>query len=462
MATIERGKAGTGSVLSLDAIGKQDTYLTSNNNNDSFFNYENIRHSDFAMFERVRSVPTENTEFWPFGKSITMTYKPTEMSDLLANMYLILTLPQLQGETIGAFYTDQIGRAIIEKIEFRVDEFVLETIENDWDVLHDELYTTNEDKKGLKNIINAGFDYSQLQNNPYENSKRIPLMIPLNMFFSRKHAFDSTLVDNYYKPYFPVCSITKQEIKVTVTFRPYAFFSAWQTDTSSLTVDFVDFVTQEIQLSDQERHFLQQHSFEVVYETVKRNPVLDVSGSEREFKTFLVPGLPVKSIHWFLRKSKYELVSTDMGNEENKNNIKNRFNFGLSETSNIYLEQYNPIISDAKIFLNGEEILGFAENSTIRNKNDSSNFHKYVQIQKTKLSSPIRNIYSFTFALNPKEHYPTGALDFSTIESEKSFIQCSFMNTVPLDEDFKFYLFFTGYQIINFANGFLSPKYSIY
>ena len=461
MATIERGKAGTGSVLSLDAIGKQDTFLTSNNNQDSFFKYENIRHSDFAMFERVRTVQSEKTKYWPFGRSITVKYKPTEMSDLLANMYLIITLPQLQGETVNAFYTDKIGRAIIERIEFRVDEFVLETVDSDWNIIHDELYATIEEKKGLKNIINGGRDY--LPDVTYANSKPIPLIIPLNLFFSRKHAFESTLVEKDYKPYFPLCSITKQEIKVTITFRPYNFFAVWKSDTDadSLTVDFFDVVTQEITLSDQERHFLQQHPFEVVYETVKRNPIIDVNGSEREFKSFLVPGIPVKSIHWFLRKSRFELLSEDMSNTSNKENIQHRYLFS-EDMADYENETKNPIISDAKIYLNGDQILGFVEDIQNRTKTDSHNFYKFLQSQKNNLSTPKKNIYTFSFALNPKESSPTGALDFSTIESEKSFIQCSFMDTVSTSDDFTFYIFFTGYQVVNFANGFLAPKYLAY
>ena len=463
----ERGKAGTGSVLSLDAIGKQDTFLTSNNSQNSFFKYENIRHSDFAMFERVRSVPTANTPYWPFGQDVVVTYKPTEMSDLLANIYLVMTLPPLEGiETYDAFYTDQVGKLLVEKVEFRVDEVILETLENDWNVIHDELYLTEEEKKGMKNLINAGKDNSQLPNSSNEDkAKRIPIIVPLNLFFSRKHASTNTktMLDKYYKPYFPLCAITKQEIKITVTFRPYNYFSVFvaPSPNKTLTLDFVDFVTQEIKLSDQEKHFFQQHPFEIVYQTTRRNPIVNINGAEREFKSFLTPQMPVKTIHWFLRRTEYDLLSTDMSNAANKENIRNRINFSSTRQSNVYLEQFNPIISDAKIFLNGDQILGFVENSKNRTNTDSSNFHKLLQSQKCYLSTPLRNVYTFSFALNPREPAPTGALDFSTIDSQKSFIQCSFMNSISASDNFNFYIFFTGYQVVQFSNGFLSPKYAL-
>ena len=40
----ERGTAGTGAVLSLSAIGKQDNYLTSEDPQNSFFNPKYIKH----------------------------------------------------------------------------------------------------------------------------------------------------------------------------------------------------------------------------------------------------------------------------------------------------------------------------------------------------------------------------------------------------------------------------------
>jgi len=451
-----RGRAGTGSVLSLSAIGKQDTFLTSDDPKDSFFNYENIQHSNFAMFERVTTIDTTNSPNWPFGHELVFKFKPTEMSDLLSNMYLRCNMPRLKDiEGKDGSYCDQIGRAIIKKIKFRVDEFDIETIENDWPIIKDELFMTQEEKNASKYLVNAGQDVNGLPTSGLDKrGGPFTLYIPLNLFFCRKHSTSDTdntlMLDKYYKPYFPLCAITKQEIQVTIEFNPVTFFAL--TD-KECTLPFVDIITQEITISDQERNFLQQQQFETAFEVVKRNPVIDVSGSERDFKSFLVPQIPVKSVFWFVRKAEYE-------NTGNYENYLNRYNYGTSADSNVYLQQFSPIISDARLFLNGDQVTGFAEDAQNRTKHDAPNFHKFVQSQKSYLSSPVRNIYTHSFALKPKEPAPTGALDFSTMESSRSFIQCSFMDNVSVDDNFKFHIYFVGYQVLKFGNGFLGIKYS--
>ena len=66
--------------------------------------------------------------------------KPQTMGDLLSNMFLKCTLPFLSDGPVRpteAIYCDQIGRALIEKLEFRVDENVLEVLENEKGLTYD-------------------------------------------------------------------------------------------------------------------------------------------------------------------------------------------------------------------------------------------------------------------------------------------------------------------------------------
>ena len=43
----------TGAILSLNAIGKQDTYLLENKYTNSLFNYDNKQHSNFTKFHNA-------------------------------------------------------------------------------------------------------------------------------------------------------------------------------------------------------------------------------------------------------------------------------------------------------------------------------------------------------------------------------------------------------------------------
>ena len=90
-----RGKAGTGSVLSLDAIGRQEAFL---NGKETNFEPNHKRHSNFTMYQssiriaRPSSISGTNIETalnWPFGQTIIIDdqIKPQSMGDLLKNIF---------------------------------------------------------------------------------------------------------------------------------------------------------------------------------------------------------------------------------------------------------------------------------------------------------------------------------------------------------------------------------------
>ena len=124
-----------------------------------------------------------------------------------------------------------------------------------------------------------------------------------------------------------------------------------------------------------------------------------------------------------------------------------------------------PVMSDASLFINGQSTLGFLE-TTSSNSIHTANYYKYIQTLSHKLSSPVRNIYTYSFALNPKDPSPTGSLNFSTVESSKSFIRASIINIPRFESDqtrtFNMNLYFLGYQTLVFENGFMSLKYATF
>ena len=79
-----RGKAGTGSVLSLDAVGKQELFL---NGEETFFGVSSGRHSNFSLYQTITTIKPDGSANWPFGRTILVTLKPQQMGDLLKNMY---------------------------------------------------------------------------------------------------------------------------------------------------------------------------------------------------------------------------------------------------------------------------------------------------------------------------------------------------------------------------------------
>ena len=87
---------GEAARLSLKALGKQDTYLLSEDPEDSLFNYKPKRHSNFRKYHRSRVISNDGTSTsWPFGKTLKVQYNPQNMGDLLSNMWLSVKMPAL-------------------------------------------------------------------------------------------------------------------------------------------------------------------------------------------------------------------------------------------------------------------------------------------------------------------------------------------------------------------------------
>ena len=419
---------GSAAVMSLYAVGKQDTYF---DGKDSFFEFNQLRHSNFTKFQRSTKVlkpQTTTSTQWPFNETIQVVMNPQQMGDLLCNMYLKCTLPA-NGTPPNQFsYSSDVGKALIKTIEFRVDEFELETLYTDWAVIYDELYMTEEEKDAVKYLDNNGQPSGSMAGTPDDNNTTgVKLFIPLHFFFGRRHStqdFDNKLLnDKYFKPYFPLCAIHKQKIFLNITFNDKTFFTNSK-DAVPMELPQFEIVTEEISLTPLERSYLINNKQTITTELMRRQSPLDIDSFFIEAKNNLVPKIPVKTLHWFFRRDEFENDPLE---------IANRFNFGNyysgpTTTSNIYVQAENPIMSDAQLFINGTQNLGFMEVEG-RNSTSSANYFKHQVPFKVGLSAPLRNVYTYSFSLKPKDPLPTGALDFSQLNSDKTFLLASLLET---------------------------------
>lgn len=427
--------AGTGAILTLDAIGKQDTFLIGEDT--SYWKYKPKQHTNFTLFYKNHvNIKKDNNPVWPFGETILFHINPKVSGDVMSNCFLKITLPP--GE-----YCNQVGNAIIKEYSFRIGNTVIQTIPGDWAIVHDELYASKEEQVAKRFLINGGqHDDGTVINSP----SSIPLYIPLNFFFSRFNA-----KQHLFKPYFLTCACRHEQITISITFQPITYFSKSHTQ---IDIPQISIITEEATLSPEEVSFYRKHKQNIIYNTVSRQPKLRldkgdgvknsssiVSGSNDTFKNHLVSNLPVKSFHWFVRDQKYELAT-------NKTYFNNRFNFSSGLDIQPDEEFKHHIMNDARIFINGSEQLGFKHTNT---KVIGANYYKYIQTQTHKYTTPKRNIYTYSFALNPKEPNPTGSLNFSILDTSKTFLEGTmFKNTTS--NSYNVNMFYLGYIILSYEN----------
>jgi hypothetical protein len=436
----------TGSILSLNAIGKQDTYLLEDDPIHSFFKYENKQHANFTKFHKSLNVnkPSSSSTSWPFGETIKVMYNPRNMGDLLANMYVTFELPALTGS--DSYYADQIGRHIFKSVTMRVDETVVEKFHGDWGIIYDELYLDESEKRTKRYALNRNNaeDTSLLSSNQILAQNKSRVYIPIPLLFSRKYESDEYETNKPNRPYFPICAIHKQKLQFEFEFHKQSFFT---NETDNITVDSFDIVTEEIALEPIERTYITTKRHVLVTDSVKKHPTLDIPVGVQNAKLELVPKTPVKTLNWFFRQNAFENENTYEGGTTLLANVfANRYNFSSNVEYSINNEFYNPPMTSAKIFVNGEDV---------PNIQDSDHkYFKYVVPFSSRLSRPLRNIYTYAFSMNPINVEPSGMLDFSQLQSNRTVLDINMKQ--GLTSDYTLHLYYVGYQTFIFENGIMT------
>jgi hypothetical protein len=441
----DRGRAGTGAVLSLYAEGRQDTYL-SGKDGETFFKEKTIKHTNFSTTYNPHYVYKDpGIDTWPMGQEIKFKLNPKISGDILSNAFLKCTLPALQP---GESYCQQIGNAIIKEVKFIVNGTVFDRRTHDWVVIQKELFFNESEKRCLDTLI--GDDV-----NPNPGTIPIPLYIPLNLFFcrSKSKVYDDRYVisDNFFKPYYLLCASYNDDIELSITFHKQAFFS--NATTTTISLDSINLITTEHTLTDKERLFYQTNKQLQVINNVTVQSVLDIPQGDETFKNFLTPTVPIKSFHWFLRNKDFE-------NDNDSTNFLKRYNFGSDYlSSNIFQENSNVIMADAKIFLNGDNQVGFQGNFNTSERTVGNSYYKYLQNFDHYLHTPDRNIYTYSFAIDPSNPTPTGAINLSSMSSSKTVLEGTVFNEARSNA-YNMHLFYLGYSVVNYENGFASLAFT--
>ena len=376
---------GEAAKISLKAIGKQDTHLLSKDPEDSFFNDRVMtRHSEFRKYHRSRNVINPGQiSGWPFGQIIKVQFNPQNMGDLLSNMWLSVTMPGLSDFGGGKNYADQLGRHILKSVTMFVDELEVEKIHDDWGVIYDELYLEMSEKVANRFLVNRsiGYDDSTLDNFDDYAQYSSDLVIPLHFFFSRKYASDEYSSNKPNRPYFPVCGVHRQKIEFELEFHPQTFF----TDTGTiLSLPEFRLVTEEITVSPEERQYLASERQTFITDIVRKHPSIISDVNKDIIKNNLVPNIPVKCIHWFLRNTEFEDVTDSTGGKalQEEKFYQNRFNFSSNVNFDEVQTFFHPIMSEASFNINGNKLPNVS--------NTNHNYYKYLIPYKNRLSRPIR------------------------------------------------------------------------
>jgi hypothetical protein len=439
----EKSRLGfsAGGVLALDAMGPQEQVIAGQTNfTEGEWNPSYKQYSLSVVYQQ--RVPVPGTTFIRRTEPgvAVVELRPTELGDLFSNMHLQVTLPAL---STGNAYTNQIGRALIEKVEFIVNETVIETIYDDWLVIKDQTFLDYDEQVGMFNMINGG-----QANQNLTPTTPLNLLIPLEFFFCRRHSHENKARERLRRPYFPVCAMWAQKIYIRFTFRPQTWFTNFPG-----TVDLINpyIVLESVRLTDAERLYYRNQPLRYIVPTIKKESTAEYN--QGAVTATLTANFPVQLLAWFIRNKNYE-------GTQNSNFYDVRYLYGYASqyiTAAVPLSfptgqaQYIDSIETVKITMNNVDILDTFANGT---------YCSFKQPMEHGLSVPQKNIYLYSFGLNVTEYNQGGYIDFSKLNSQTSNLTLKFLPELAATiTQYSLYLFYYGYSVLEFQGGFARMAY---
>ena len=376
-----------GGLMQLVAYGAQDVYLTGNPK-VTFFQAVYRRHTNFAM-ENI-----EQTVNGTAADSGRVSVTVARNGDLVADMYVEMeskVTAVLSDDTVAS--NEWVAERAIKDVELSIGGQRIDKHYQTWWRLYSELYLDASKK----------INYGKMTTGT--NGKKVYL--PLIFFFNRNPGLALPLIALQYHEVRLDFDLTAEldEYITPSSFKVYANY---------------------IYLDTEERRRFAQKGHEYLIEQVQHTGTDTLSaGSNQKRLSF---NHPVKELVWCLSQSAKTLnsmwnftknvaagqpqLTTDIGAlaaegqiAADLGNCPRIHNTGGAATT--FDEDAASNMTDMKLVLNGQD----------RFKEQGSKYFNSVQPFNHHSGTPMPGVYSYSFALKPEEHQPTGTCNFSRIDN---------------------------------------------
>ena len=394
-----------GGLMQLVAYGAQDIYLTGNPQ-ITFFKVVYRRHTNFA----VESIEQTFNGSVDFGKRVTATI--SRNGDLIQQMYLEVVLPDIT--TSSTFWTYGVGNFMVKQAEIEIGGQLIDRQYGDWMNIWTELTVPAGKRDGYDNMVGnaVGAGSDQVSGldataGPYR------LYVPLQFWFNRNPGLA-----------LPLIALQYHEVKLNLELRSLA---ECITGSASPAVNgnglsaklYVDYVY----LDTDERRRFAQVSHEYLIEQVQFTGTETVANGSSNKNVTLNFNHPVKELVWACTTSNRATAYTNVANGQ-------WFNYSGSSTTTGC-----DSFTTALLQLNGHDRFSVRYADYFRKV---QNYEHHTRVPRvgsdlgglqsdTKQASLRQYIYSYSFALSPEEHQPSGTCNFSRIDN--AVLQLTFSGT---------------------------------
>jgi Major capsid protein N-terminus/Large eukaryotic DNA virus major capsid protein len=386
--------------MGVDAIGPQDEYSI-----EPVWTSKILQHTKFTV--------TQKKEFFqaapPYvGSMLKIQLNPRQSGDLLSNMFLVCEVPP------NISYCRDLGRALLRKVELYLNDQLIDWYDDDWSIIHDEIFLTASERLVLDKVING-----------------TKLIIPLKLFFCKKGSW------------LPLCALHNQLVYINIYFNPQSWFTdytgTWDIKKPYLLFDQV-FLTQ-----DERMHYMNTEHNLVIPTIYRETPIKFTKGT---VSVNMSPNYNIAMISWFIRNFNYE---------NNENEYKNRYSYGYVSD----LVQSNTTFTNwrgdtAKYVQTIDVVDIFINNFNIIKGMQGDSYFKYTQNIEHGLSIPDKDIFSYCFSENPNDFKQRGEINFKDFPSKTTNMSVTFMSSLvdELKESYSMYVYYYGYSILSIKNGY--------
>jgi hypothetical protein len=382
----------------LASSGPQEKFFTLDPDY-SYFLESFKKHTNFSN-QYVDLDPENEADF---GSTVKFRI-PQNQGDLLKTLSLKVTLPEIN--TSSVCYIESAGHALIEHVDLIIGGKVIQRLTSDYLQIYSEHFVTQTKQNALEELIGKFPErtaFRRVSNrlivarNALGNTEDVSFFVDLPFYFY-----------NHPELAIPLCAINRQEVEVEFKLRAaqeiVIRIDGAYGDITQETLKIKDFqlCTEVVHLDCEERIRFQKTKRDYLITQIQEN-IFDIASGVNTGKFKLDFINPVKELYFVIQRR------GSVGTNEFQFVTPFDYDGILEETGNKYILWEN--LDHLALTLDGQEI--------ITKDTGTMPFLKAVQAaihhSKTQL---IRRFYSYSFALQPEEWYPTGQVNFSLVKEQ--------------------------------------------
>jgi hypothetical protein len=390
--------------LQLMTSGSQDRYFTRNPDYSHFIEAHR-KHANFST--QYIDLDPENGDA-DFGRKVRFKI-PQNQGDLLKTLSVKMTLPEIPGLPI---YIESVGHAIIEHADLIIGGTIVQRLTSDYLQIYSEHNVTQTKQKALEQLIGKyplrTTDRRVGEVTTGGSSGNTGIIIHGTLGADSDENFFVDLPFYFYNHpelAIPLCAITKQEVEVEITLRKaqdimVTLGGGRVTSPPEIHIKEFKLCTEVVFLDTAERKKMQKMKKDYIITQLQEN-VFDVGPGVNEGKFHLDFRNPVKELYFVIQRHGDSVTPFDYDNTEL-----------TIDNKRILYENLDYLT----LAFDGEDIITQETGTVLFLKAVQAAIHH----SKTQL---IRRFYSYSFALQPEESYPTGQVNLSNIKEQVLYLK---------------------------------------